>query len=103
MIVGYLNGWLVVRTGLPSFIVTLASLFILRGLTLGFTRLITGRTQIPGIKELTEGDWLAPMFAGQFGGGVLVWLAEIGLIGQAARRPAGGAGHPGLDPLVAAA
>jgi simple sugar transport system permease protein len=86
IIVGYVNGWLVVKTGLPSFIVTLASLFILRGITLGLTRLITGRTQIPGIKELTEGDWLAPLFAGQFGGGVLVWLADIGIIDK---RPDG--------------
>ena len=84
--VGYLNGLLVVRTGLPSFIVTLATLFILRGLTLGFTRLITGRTQIPGIKELTQNDWLAPIFAGQIGGGFFVWAAEIGLIGK---RPDG--------------
>ncbi len=50
MLLGWVNGWLVIRTGLPSFIVTLASLFILRGITLGLTRLITGRTQIPGIK-----------------------------------------------------
>jgi simple sugar transport system permease protein len=84
--VGYLNGLLVVRTGLPSFIVTLATLFILRGLTLGFTRLITGRTQIPGIKELTQNDWLAPIFAGQVGGGFFFWAAEIGLIGK---RPDG--------------
>jgi simple sugar transport system permease protein len=86
VIVGYINGWLVVKTGLPSFIVTLASLFILRGITLGLTRLITGRTQIPGIKELTEGDWLAPLFSGQFGGSVLVWLADIGLM---EKRPDG--------------
>ena len=32
--VGALNGWLVIKTGLPSFIVTLAFLFILRGLTI---------------------------------------------------------------------
>ncbi|WP_119300402.1 ABC transporter permease [Dongia deserti] len=86
VIVGYVNGWLVVKTGLPSFIVTLATLFVLRGITLGLTRLITGRTQIPGIKELTEGDWLAPLFAGQFGGSVLVWLADQGLIDK---RPDG--------------
>ena len=30
-LVGYINGSIVVRTGLPSFIVTLAGLFILRG------------------------------------------------------------------------
>jgi simple sugar transport system permease protein len=80
-IVGYLNGILVVKTGLPSFIVTLASLFILRGVTLGLTRLITGRTQIPGIKEVSAGDWLAPLFSGQFGGDALAWLAEHGWIG----------------------
>ncbi len=86
IVVGYLNGWLVVKTGLPSFIVTLATLFILRGITLGVTRLITGRTQIPGIKELAEDDWLAPLFSGQFGGTFLTWLAEIGIINK---RPDG--------------
>jgi simple sugar transport system permease protein len=86
ILVGYLNGWLVVKTGLPSFIVTLATLFILRGVTLGVTRLITGRTQIPGMKELASGDWLAPLFSGQFGGGFLTWLAEIGIIDK---RPDG--------------
>ena len=86
IMVGYLNGWLVVKTGLPSFIVTLASLFILRGVTLGATRLITGRTQIPGMKELAAGDWLAPLFNGQFGGPVLVWLADVGIMDK---RPDG--------------
>ncbi|HEX6120280.1 MAG TPA: ABC transporter permease [Dongiaceae bacterium] len=84
--VGYLNGWLVMKTGLPSFIVTLASLFILRGVTLGATRLITGRTQIPGMKELADQDWLAPLFNGQFGGSVLTWLADIGVMDK---RPDG--------------
>jgi len=79
--VGYLNGLLVVKTRLPSFIVTLATLFILRGLTLGATRMITGRTQIPGIKEIAAGDWLAPLFNGQILGGFCVWLASIGIIG----------------------
>ena len=41
---GALNGWLVIRTGLPSFIVTLATQLILRGLTIAFTRGITGLT-----------------------------------------------------------
>ena len=50
-LVGYINGTIVVRSGLPSFIVTLAGLFILRGLTIGFTRWITGRTQVSGPQE----------------------------------------------------
>jgi simple sugar transport system permease protein len=44
--VGFVNGTIVNRTGLPSFIVTLAFLFILRGLTLGVTRAVTGSTQV---------------------------------------------------------
>jgi simple sugar transport system permease protein len=32
--IGALNGFIVIRTGLPSFIVTLAFLFILRGFTI---------------------------------------------------------------------
>ena len=37
--IGALNGFLVVRTKLPSFIITLATLFIIRGATIGVTRL----------------------------------------------------------------
>ena len=32
---GFMQGWIVVRTGLPSFIVTLAGFFTLRGLSIG--------------------------------------------------------------------
>ena len=51
VLVGYFNGLIVVKTRLPSFIVTLASLFILRGLSIGITRAVTGRTQIPYILD----------------------------------------------------
>ncbi|HYI66842.1 MAG TPA: ABC transporter permease [Candidatus Limnocylindrales bacterium] len=44
--IGALNGWLVVKTRLPSFIVTLGTLFILRGLTIGVTRAVTSTTQV---------------------------------------------------------
>ncbi len=63
VLVGYANGILVVRTGLPSFIVTLAMLFILRGATLALTRLITGRTQVPGLRVLIENDPIAWIFS----------------------------------------
>ena len=80
IIVGYVNGLITVRTGLPSFIVTLAGLFVLRGLTIGITRAITGRTQIPGLKPVIEADWLAPLFANDLFEGVFVWLANNGMI-----------------------
>jgi len=47
--VGFLNGYLVVRTQLPSFIITLASFFILRGLNVGVTRLVTNQVRVTGI------------------------------------------------------
>ncbi|MGQ0485611.1 MAG: ABC transporter permease [Hyphomicrobiales bacterium] len=84
--VGYLNGLVVVRTGLPSFIVTLGSLFMLRGLTLGVTRGITGRTQASGLHEYSDGDWITPLFAGQVLKTPVRWLADLGLI---AKRPDG--------------
>jgi simple sugar transport system permease protein len=79
-LVGYINGSIVIRTGLPSFIVTLGGLFILRGATIGFTRWITGRTQVSGLKAIAEQDWLAPLFAGEVGQTLMVWLANAGLI-----------------------
>ncbi len=61
--VGAINGFLVNRTKLPSFIITLATLFIIRGLTVGLTRLITGRTQVGGVKEALGYDSAATFFA----------------------------------------
>ncbi len=50
-LIGLANGLLVVRTGLPSFLVTLGTLFIVRGLTIAGTRLLTGRTQLGGLES----------------------------------------------------
>ncbi len=52
ILAGLFNGYLVIRTGLPSFIVTLATLFIFRGGTIGLTRMVTGRTQVGGLQEV---------------------------------------------------
>jgi simple sugar transport system permease protein len=47
--IGVLNGVVVVRTGLPSFIVTLGTLFVVRGCTIGIAKAITGQTNIGGV------------------------------------------------------
>lgn len=52
---GAVNGWLVIRTGLPSFIVTLAFLYILRGLTIWGSVYFTGQTIISGVGDLVPG------------------------------------------------
>jgi simple sugar transport system permease protein len=73
--VGFLNGYLVIKTGLPSFIVTLGMLFALRGLTIGFARLLTGRTQI-GLGDSGSGV-MQTLFAGSIGDfsvSIIWWL-----------------------------
>jgi simple sugar transport system permease protein len=76
--VGFLNGYLVIWTGLPSFIVTLAMLFALRGLTIGFSRLLTARTQI-GLSGEISGSPLRPLFAGTVGSFSVSIIWWIGL------------------------
>jgi simple sugar transport system permease protein len=80
LLVGFLNGYMVIKTGLPSFIVTLASLFALRGATIGFTRLITGRTQVSGLEDT---GFLASLFAGEIGGvpASIFWWVGLGILG----------------------
>jgi simple sugar transport system permease protein len=94
---GAINGLIVVKTGLPSFIVTLAFLFILRGFTIFFPQIIERRTIIGGIDDAAEGDWLAPIFGGEILGFVFQWLSDIGLIAVFERGNR--AGEPVIDGL----
>ena len=95
MTIGALNGYIVVRTGLPSFIVTLAFLFILRGFTIFLPQTIERKTIIGGIREAAEGDWLASLFGGKILTGVFEWLGEAGLISTFERGTR--AGQPVVD------
>ncbi|MEC8477714.1 MAG: ABC transporter permease [SAR324 cluster bacterium] len=82
MSIGFINGYIVVRTGLPSFIVSLAFLFILRGLTIGLSQFFTNRTIIGGVRDIAEeqNDWMAPLFGGKAFQGFFQWLGENGWI-----------------------
>lgn len=78
--IGGISGYIVVRTGLPSFIVTLAFLFILRGFTIFLPQLIESKTIIGGIRDAAEGDWLAPFFGGKILTGFFQWMGDAGII-----------------------
>ncbi|MEY1554308.1 ABC transporter permease [Yoonia sp. R2331] len=78
--IGALNGFIVIRTGLPSFIVTLAFLFILRGFTIYIPQTLESKTIIGGIRDAAEGDWLAPIFGGKIGQPIFQWLGDAGII-----------------------
>jgi ribose/xylose/arabinose/galactoside ABC-type transport system permease subunit len=63
-LVGSVNGFLVLRLGMPSFLATLGMMFFLRGATLGLTLMMTGATQIFRLKESLAGDPLLSFFSG---------------------------------------
>jgi simple sugar transport system permease protein len=80
--IGLANGFLVLKTGLPSFIVTLAMLFMIRGATTGMTLRVTNRTQVGGLKELPGYETASKLFAydyrlfgANFSGSIVWWLA----------------------------
>lgn len=50
--IGAFNGWLLLKTGLPSFLVTLGTFFILQGVNLGVTRLLTGNVASADISDM---------------------------------------------------
>jgi len=75
--IGLLNGYLIVRTDLPSFVVTLGTLFAVAGLTLGLSVIVAGSTSV----ALTA-DPLSKMILGDFLGGkfeviLLWWIAAV--------------------------
>src|SRR5918994_5602804 len=64
--IGFLNGYMVIRTGLPSFIVTLATFFILQGVNLGGTKAITDTVRVGGLSEASGFESAQKIFASDF-------------------------------------
>lgn len=80
---GGLNGQIVIRTRLPSFIVTLAFLFILRGLSLvGLKWATGGSTQMRGIGDQAGEGLVRDLFSGVAFEGVFSWLAANDIIAK---------------------
>ena len=77
--VGFINGILVVRTAVPSFIVTLGTLFAVAGLLLGLSVLITGTTSV-AIKAPPEAKFLLGHFIGGVYQVIIIWWIVIALI-----------------------
>jgi simple sugar transport system permease protein len=67
LLVGFLNGVVVVATALPSFIVTLATFFVLRGANLGLTKVVTDTVQVTGLDDAGGYDSAHAVFATTFG------------------------------------
>src|SRR5436190_3428747 len=84
--VGFLNGYMVMRTKLPSFIVTLATFFILQGVNLGVTKAITSEVSVSGIDKIAGYDSANKIFGGSFWSPhdfrvTLIWWIAITALG----------------------
>lgn len=66
LLVGFLNGYLVVRTGIPSFLITLGSFFVLQGANLGVTKLVTGSVSTQNINQMAGFTSLSAIFSSSF-------------------------------------
>jgi simple sugar transport system permease protein len=63
--IGFLNGYTVVKTKLPSFIVTLGTFFMLRGINSGLTIKLTGGVSINDIDQAPGFNFAHKLFASQ--------------------------------------
>lgn len=66
--IGLTNGLIVVTSGIPSFLVTLAMMWALQGTSLALTKSYTNQTSITGITDASAHSSLARLFRGNAGG-----------------------------------
>ncbi|POX46598.1 ABC transporter permease [Streptomyces sp. Ru72] len=79
--IGAFNGWMMVRTGLPSFLVTLGTFLGLQGINLAVTKLVTGNVATDDISDMDGFNQAKAVFSSSFTVGgvqfkitVLWWL-----------------------------
>ena len=83
--IGWLNGFLLIRTKLHSFLVTLSTFLMLQGLNIAITKLVTGNVATEDIAGMAGFDTLHAIFASTIplGGGarvsivVFYWIAFV--------------------------
>ncbi|KOU47515.1 MULTISPECIES: ABC transporter permease [unclassified Streptomyces] len=82
--IGAFNGFMLTRTKLPSFIITLGTFLMLTGLNLGFTKLISGTVSTKSIADMEGFESAKKLFASQLTIGsvdlkvtILWWFALV--------------------------
>ena len=76
--VGWINGTLVEKTGLPSFIVTLGTFFVLRGGKLGFSKLFVDKVIVEGLDDAPDYDFWANIFGAVWIRNDHIWDSFLG-------------------------
>ena len=79
--VGFLNGYLVMKTKIPSFLITLSTFLMITGINLAVTKLISGQVATPSVSDMQGWDSAKAVFSSSFSIGgigvrvtVLWWL-----------------------------
>jgi len=84
--IGFINGYLVVKTKIPSFLITLSTFFMLRGINLGVTKATTGTVATANVSGLDGFPAAKAVFAGNVNLGfitvnitVIWWLLFVAI------------------------
>ncbi|KKF01017.1 ABC transporter permease [Mycolicibacterium obuense] len=64
--VGFFNGWLVMRTKIPSFLITLSTFFMLAGINLAVTKLVAGQVATQSVSDMAGFASAQKVFASSF-------------------------------------
>jgi len=75
--IGYVNGFLVTRTSIPSLIITIGTMFGVMGLTLGLTVMIAGSTGVSVVPDDLTKALLGQYLGGMFQVTIFWWLLFI--------------------------
>lgn len=77
--IGWLNGWMVEKTGQPSFIVTLATFFVLKGLKLAGSKIIVDQIQVGRADEGSHYGFWQKIFGSTWERQTHIWEARDGV------------------------
>ena len=80
ILVGYVNGLLVTRTGIPSLIITIGTMFGVMGLTLGLTVLIHGSTGVFLVPDPLTKAIFGQLIGNMFQVSILWWAVFIAVV-----------------------
>jgi simple sugar transport system permease protein len=80
ILVGTINGIIVTKTNLPSFVVTLATMFAVSGITLGLTRLLTGSTSVAFNADQPFQNMFGIMLFDKFEVAIVWWIIVAAVV-----------------------
>jgi simple sugar transport system permease protein len=66
LVVGFFNGYLVMKTKIPSFLITLSTFFMLAGINLAVTKLVSGQVATQSVNDMQGWDSAQKVFASSF-------------------------------------